>query len=161
MSGTNAWLVRQRKSDLVDLAELVGLKGYVYSPSPDSSIAGRIGRDASRAPRRVSLLCANLGETSPPSQRTQANAPFLFSTATKARRKPISKSLWTTISPTTPISSLANPSSSPTTTVAPRPRGRPPRRTPRPRTTASSSSSDALRELPRRFLRLSKFSLSP
>lgn len=29
MSGTNAWLQRQRKSDLVEIAEHVGLQGYV------------------------------------------------------------------------------------------------------------------------------------
>lgn len=29
MSGTNSWLQRQRKSDLVDIAENVGLKKYV------------------------------------------------------------------------------------------------------------------------------------
>lgn len=29
MSGANPWLVRQRKSDLVELAQIVGLKEYV------------------------------------------------------------------------------------------------------------------------------------
>ena len=29
MSGANSWLARQRKSDLVELAQTVGLKEYV------------------------------------------------------------------------------------------------------------------------------------
>jgi hypothetical protein len=41
MSG-NSWLARQRKSDLVEMAQAVGLKEYVRSPALQKWLLGEI-----------------------------------------------------------------------------------------------------------------------
>lgn len=67
MSGANSWLQRQRKSDLVEIAQNVGLKEYVAQPpNPDHHTLMPLTRASMIHRESVARLECPTAHTQPP-----------------------------------------------------------------------------------------------